>query len=619
MTRHAPADALVRSALLLGTLLAAACNSYSDAAYRDALAKGGTFEVPEDRTDITTTNAEEEEDEEGERYVCVDREYSIERAPLDYATFDPSAEVIYPGSLLQGATLADATPEPIAVERAPGTVSIDLVNGSRGVSADVDQVTYSAIQGALNEILANNNGQGAARFTLESSEVQSREQLALALGVNVSTLAGEVDADLAFSSDTSLNRWVVKLTQSYYTMTYDLPTSLDDVFAPSVSPKDLERYVGPGNPAAYVSSVTYGRVFYLLVETTASRKDLEASISASYSAAVVGGELDASATYVTDLANAKVKVFALGGDPSLALATFSGSFEAVRDFLTEGGDITTGKPLSYKLRSVVDNRTVYVKVATEYTVRECIPVDLSLPSPIAWYDASQGIDAEAFGVIPNGVTAWHDAWADDTMVALPPDGWRFGGWIAGPPGTDPDTAGSVNFTNDNDQNYRSGYLMFPGNTLRNTDFTIFIVVLSQQRPDVDKETWFMWGNNDNDLQGLTLGFDGNRSVFMSMGGSSMLAADLDIDAQSAFHLITYWFSQEEGARIYVNGQLRAEDPDMKEPLLGFSGARFGCGETTGQGCVPDSLEIAQIKMVGEALDERTRDDAETVILVSGRL
>ena len=97
-------------------------------------------------------------------------------------------------------------------------------------------------------------------------------------------------------------------------------------------------------------------------------------------------EIDADIAYVADLENARVKVFALGGDPSLALATFSGSFEDVRAFLTEGGDITTGRPLSYKLRAVTDNSTVSVKVATEYDVTECVPVQAKLEDGIVHFD-----------------------------------------------------------------------------------------------------------------------------------------------------------------------------------------------------------------------------------------
>jgi hypothetical protein len=322
----------------------------------------------------TVTEGTSLEDRVDGTWSCTSRRVSAEGYPDDYATFNPNAEVIYPGAMLQGATLVDATPEPVVVARAGGTVVINLVNGSSGVYEHVDEVKQSTVVQAINDILAANTGIGAARFTFTSSEVQSREQLALTLGVNVSTLSTDFSSSLAFSQDKSYNRFLVKFTQSYYTVSFDLPLSLSDLFAPSVTAADLARYAGPGNPPTYISSVTYGRTFFLLIESTASVDQMRASIKASYDAAVVDGSISASATYVKDLASVNVKVFALGGDQSLAAANFNGKLSALGQFLTEGADIRTGVPLSYVVRNVLDNTIVNVKVATDYDIKTCVPV-----------------------------------------------------------------------------------------------------------------------------------------------------------------------------------------------------------------------------------------------------
>ena len=73
----------------------------------------------------------------------------------------------------------------------------------------------------------------------------------------------------------------------------------------------------------------------------------------------------------SSLANVNVKVFALGGDHQLALASFNGDVDAVATFLTDGGGIDTGVPLSYVVRNVKDNSVVAITVATDYEVRNC--------------------------------------------------------------------------------------------------------------------------------------------------------------------------------------------------------------------------------------------------------
>ena len=338
-----------------------------------ALLSGGTYEKVTPSDSVLSTETVEEIRDDGFWSCTVERRSAVD-APDDYATFNPNAEIIYPGSMLQGATLVNATPEPIVVPRAGGTVVINLLNGSSGVFQSVEEVKQSTIVQAINDILAENTGIVPARFTYSSNEVQSREQMALSLGVNVSTLSMDFRSKMNFSMDQQYNRFLVRMNQSFYTVSFDLPQTIHELIAPGVTGADLEPYVGPGNPATYISSVTYGRSFFLLIESTSSAMDMKASIQASYDAAIVSGDMDMDVSYVKDLNNVNIKVFALGGDQSLASATFNGDFDAIKTFLTEGADIRTGVPLSYVVRNVADNSIVNVKVATDYDIKNCIPM-----------------------------------------------------------------------------------------------------------------------------------------------------------------------------------------------------------------------------------------------------
>jgi len=337
------------------------------------VAGAGIYENGQPSHDVDTTATLEEIRADGP-WSCTVETHRVEEAPDDYATFNPNAEVIYPGSMLQGATLVDATPEPIVVRRAGGTVVINLLNGSPGVAQHVDEVKQSTVVQAVNDILAANTGIVPARFTYTSSEVQSREQLALELGVNVSTLSLDFRSKLSFSTDKKYNRFLVQMNQSFYTVSFDLPRSLDELFAPDVTVEDLEPYMGPGNPPTYISSVTYGRRFFLLIESTASVTDMRSAIQASYDAAVVEVDVSGKANYVKDLSEVNIKVFALGGDQSRAAAMFNGDLSALQEFLTDSAIINTGVPLSYVVRNVADNGIVSVKVATDYDVKTCIPL-----------------------------------------------------------------------------------------------------------------------------------------------------------------------------------------------------------------------------------------------------
>ncbi len=289
-----------------------------------------------------------------------------------FPLFNPNASVIYPGSLLQGSSLKKATPDVIAVERAGGTVSYDLNNGNMSSSFTVDKVAKSSIQNAMNQIIASAPPDLPANFVFNYSQVQSEKALALKLGIDYETAFTDISADFGFSSGSSLNRILVKLSQSFYTMSFDIPTSLDGLFAPSVTPSDLAKYVQPGNPAVYISDVTYGRIYYMLIESSSSYTEMESEVSASFSGVVNKASADISGNSLSKLENLKIKVMAFGGEASTSLLTVGKTdLNQLVQLLAQSTTISTGLPISYVVRSVESNQIVGVQLATKYDVTSC--------------------------------------------------------------------------------------------------------------------------------------------------------------------------------------------------------------------------------------------------------
>ena len=351
--------------------------------FEEVIAMGGeTDEFPESRTTDTLAVSEPEADDrevdeggstETQRWICTTKTLSVLDGNGQYPLFNTNADVVYPGNLLQGKSLSNATPAPIVVERAGGTISYDLNNGNLSSTFTVDRVSKSSIQDAMNNIIANAGDVVPANFQLDIQEVQSKEQLALEMGLKVSTFATKVSSNMSFSTDREYNRFLVKLTQSYYTMSFDLPTSLGQLFDESVTPEQLSTYVQPDNPATFISSVTYGRIFYMLVESTSSKQEMSAKLDVSYGAFrnSVDGSVDVDS--FQEMNNVKIKVIAYGGD---AAGTFELAGEAtiqnIANKLAESTDIRAGLPLSYVVRSVErPDKIVGTSIATEYDVVDC--------------------------------------------------------------------------------------------------------------------------------------------------------------------------------------------------------------------------------------------------------
>ncbi len=295
--------------------------------------------------------------------------------------FNPNSSVIYPGNMLQGKTLDDATPEAIPLKRAGGTISYNIIDGNLNSSSEVDEVKLSAIRDAQNDIifgsLADNDYKVPANFSLSVEQVQSKEELALKLGVKYKTFNAKVSGSFSVNTSREVNTVLVKLTQQFYTMDFDLPTSPDDFFDESVTPEDLQAYIQPDNPAAFISSVTYGRIFYMLFESTSSATEMEAKLNVGYKTIGASGEGNVEFDSFSSLKNLTLQVIAYGGDSSETLDAV-GNFtnnNSIGEFLSKIGkssDIRTGLPLSYIANSVERrSQIIGAKLATEYDVVNC--------------------------------------------------------------------------------------------------------------------------------------------------------------------------------------------------------------------------------------------------------
>jgi len=112
--------------------------------YDEVIDTGGPVEEPPAPKSEVLAESMADEDMGGELWRCTSKTLKVgynSGGQGGFPQFNPNASVIYPGSLLQGKSLNKATPDVIAVERAGGTISIDILDGSTTSFFEVDQVT----------------------------------------------------------------------------------------------------------------------------------------------------------------------------------------------------------------------------------------------------------------------------------------------------------------------------------------------------------------------------------------------------------------------------------------------------------------------------------------------
>lgn len=367
----------ITSLFLMMVLLVTACQkeeanptpNVTPATLAELLRTGGLPDEPEVRDNTTSTTSEVEE--EGTLFSCTTTEVDAAIAPQEFNNYDPNADVILAGNLLEGNSLQKGTPNRIPLRRGGGTLTISTLNGSEQVSKSIDEFTGGNYFEALNDLLIENSGIVPARFNFTIEQIQAVEELELKLQAEASFL-GRISTSLSFSTDIEkkFNRFLVMLNQSYFSVLFDRPNSLEEFFHPNVTLNDIDAFVDPGNPMTYISSVNIGRQFALLIESTESAAVIEASANACFSGNCGGGETKV----LNELKDLRVKAFALGGEANQLIQAVTSDVSELQTFLASSGDIRTGLPLSYVVRTVLEDRIVRNAVATKFTIENCVPV-----------------------------------------------------------------------------------------------------------------------------------------------------------------------------------------------------------------------------------------------------
>ena len=600
----------------------------------EEVVKVGAFEPVEEKNETVSSDSTFEERGDSTVWRCKVETKSIVQAAEDFPLFNPNATVIWPGNLLQGKTLSMATPEDINLARAGGKISIDIIDGNMEPDFTVEEVSRSQIAKAMNNIIANSTGVVPANFHLEVEEVHSQEHLSVAMDLNFESQFATVGAQMSFRSDKEYNRFLVKLNQSFYTMIFDSPTSADGFFDPDVTADDLARFISADNPATYISSVTYGRIYYMLIESSSSEMEINAAINATFQSGTVGGSVSAETDYLKSLQEMQIKMIALGGESKSTFATFGETNLAnLADLFAESTDIRTGVPVSYTVNSVATGERVAVKLATEYDVKTCEPLSQELPNPILWYDMGdlaktpgagsngevdlgcedclesdgffnfvalqdvyfkhQRVENKNYGTVVrrlrdlNNLESGYDAFSingdKDSRPYFVPEGFN-----------NKKPAIEFLYSRWDPVKPRQSKMQFSGAPFVGTDYTIFTVIsypeevkyrLLQDVPFIlqpeskpNSYGYFIRGGNGESFQRLTVGFQGNSMLRFSQGAEQSLVEKFTVP-KGPF-VLAVRLGKDYGMSVFINGKMVASNPALTRHLEGLENAMLTAHPTS---------------------------------------
>jgi len=355
--------------------------------------------------------------EQGANMVCVTQPIRETRQHDNVVALAANSESLWAGSLVRGDAVYTGLFTPIALDRAPMKISVSLANLAGAQSATLESPSLSAYREALASLLAQSvTGATPANMSVEISKIDTEQQLELALGVNA-TFSGLVNVKAGFdwTAASQKSRYLVKFTQSYFTVDVDTPASPGELFAPSVSLGDVKKVADHDNPPVYVSSITYGRTVLFMFESDTTSDELGVALDATYKGpGAAGGNLSVRDKDV--LAQSKISAYVLGGAGGEAVKAIDG-IDSLLDFIKTGGDYSPaspGAPIAFKLAHVADNEPARLSFTQDYQIKTCTAssgsVRVTLETITLDSDAGE-LDGtiEAFGIVTVSTTGGNGA------------------------------------------------------------------------------------------------------------------------------------------------------------------------------------------------------------------
>jgi thiol-activated cytolysin len=311
-------------------------------------------------------------------YSCATQNLQETRQFDRIVAYAANSDSMWPGAIVGADSIGSGLFTQIVLPRAPETISVSLENLGGKKTATIANPSLSTYRDAVSGILASDvTGSTAANIYSEIEQVHSEQQLNMALGVQASWGLGvaSLKTSFDFSKKEVMSRYVVRYTQSYYTVDLDAPASPSALLSPGLTVNDVQGKMNETNPPVYVSSVTFGRMVLFTFESNYSAEEMGAALNFAYQGGVdVKG--DVSVTYKDIISNSKITAFILGGDGSAAAKAVD-SYDALMTFIKDGGNYSKdspGAPIAYKLSYLKDNSPARMSVTTDYDVQECVRV-----------------------------------------------------------------------------------------------------------------------------------------------------------------------------------------------------------------------------------------------------
>lgn len=299
-------------------------------------------------------------------------------------SFDPNADVLWPGAIVQGQSLALGLLSPVGGFRAPGTITLTnaRIDGSTPTeyiySRTLQSPSLASATDAIQNILTAESINYAAKVAYTMHQAYSLNEGSLKAGIAAQFAGNTLNTTFGQTWTQSKTTFLVDFTQAYYTVSFGAPSDPSAFFTTSTTVGDLSPFMYNGNPPGYISSVTYGRRLLVKFESSENSSALSATLDVVFTKGKTGGTITLDAEQQRILRESKMTLLALGGPAGTATEVIGSGLDKVsslQNYFQAGANFSPsspGVPLSYTVRYLRNYQPLVVASTTSYTVPSCV-------------------------------------------------------------------------------------------------------------------------------------------------------------------------------------------------------------------------------------------------------
>ncbi len=332
-------------------------------------------EIPEEVRDI---DLELDED-----YIVSYEKVQASSSYEDICAMGANDDLLYPGALVD--TKNDAY-KPIYIDRAPITISANLesvLNTSATLSSVIEDPNLSSVRTGIREIVSQNitgdGGQLPSNIYVEIREINSQDEFFMNLGFGLQYRKFNLSENFTYDKMNKQTNLAIILKQVYYTVDVDYE-GVDGFFSDKLSNESIEKKL-EGTVPAYVSSVSYGRIAIITIQSNFTKEEITNALSASWgnsSNAVdnalsgLSASFDSTLKSIASDSDTEINYYVYGGGSGTgnnSIAITADSSEMISQiFASFNAADSVGLPISYRLR-LLNGELHKIQETSEYVVK----------------------------------------------------------------------------------------------------------------------------------------------------------------------------------------------------------------------------------------------------------